>query len=72
MSAKYSTPKTNRNDEMNWLAFILLLIIFIVFEVLGDYCNRHAEEHRQKSWERFEERNAEMMHMVDWSKATYH
>ena len=64
--------KKKENNEMNWISFIVLVVIIVLIEVLGDYCNKHAEEHRQKSWEEFERRNAEMMHMVNWDKAVYH
>ena len=63
--------KSNKN-EMEWTTIIVLVVIFAIIQILGDYCNKHAEEHRQKSWERFEARNAEIMHMVNWNNAVYH
>ena len=72
MSTKRTTKNTSPNDELSWIVWILIIIFVIVIEVLGDYCNRHAEEHRKESWERFEKENARMMHMVNWDKAVYH
>ena len=71
MSTRRTSGKSNKN-EIEWTTIIVLVVIFAIIQILGDYCNRHAEERRQKSWERFEARNAEIMHMVNWNNAVYH
>jgi Na+-transporting methylmalonyl-CoA/oxaloacetate decarboxylase gamma subunit len=37
------------------IIFVAVIILILVIEILGSYCNRHAEEHREKEWKRFEE-----------------
>lgn len=61
--------KKQKQMDVNAITLIVLIVIVVVIEALGDYCNRHSEELRQKSWKRFEERNIEMMHMVNWNNA---
>ncbi|MDD6338139.1 MAG: hypothetical protein PUC15_07130 [Lentisphaeria bacterium] len=62
-----STKRAKTNaDEMNWPALILTIIILVIIELLGNYCNKHHEEHRQKEWERFERRMQEVHYMTKW------
>ena len=51
--------KTNKSD-MNWGTLIALIIIISLIEIIGNYCNNHAEEHRQKEWEKFQQRMQEV------------
>ena len=51
---------------------IAMIIIVLLIEWIGNYCNEHAEEFRQEEWERFEQKNAELLYSVNWDKATYH
>ena len=60
------TSRENTKIEIDGIVSIVILVIIVIIQILGDYCNRHAEEHRKASWERFERRNEEIMHMVKW------
>lgn len=61
-----------KQNEFNWISIIAVIIIMIIMELFGAYCKKHEEEIKQKDFEYFKNRNAEMMNMVDWNKAKYH
>jgi len=60
--------KTNTKSDVNWFTIVAVIVIMLIIELLGNYCNTHAEEHRQKDWERFEKRMKEVHYMNKWDK----
>ena len=58
MSTKNTKDDTNGIGEPTIIAMI---IIWIIIEILGTYCNIHKEEFREKERKEFEEWHNEIM-----------
>lgn len=42
-------------NSTSWILFLAVIILIIVIEILGCYCNEHREEIREKNWKKFED-----------------
>ena len=58
--------KTNKTTDINCYTLIGIIVIIVLIELIGNYCNTHAEERRQKDWDKFEKRMQEVHHMTKW------
>jgi hypothetical protein len=57
--------KANKSN-MNWGVLIVLIMLITIIEIIGCYCSNHAEDHRQKEWDKFEKRMQEVHYMTKW------
>ena len=57
---------TKKKSDMDWGTLIAVIVIMLILELLGSYCNRHAEDFRKRDWERFERRMQEVHYMTKW------
>lgn len=56
--------KTDKYEHEGYILLCIIVLILLI-ETIGNYCNTHAEEIRQKDWQRFEDK-VQQIHYMKW------